>query len=269
MQSICEYCNSKKEHLYLMTLPCGYVVCYDHLKPSIQHVKDPFSSFNRSRTETKCLVCPDHYFNIEKCLEMAKNKSKFMEIGFIEHLKLVKEKIKSIENYIEDTDFFLDKYLAPVVNMIDLRREQLKKETNKKIDDAYFKTINEIDNIRSNFKQKAKSIDNKQFEELAKYEKNNGVKKTAEYFNDKLKELKSFEKDSIESLNKMIENFKTISFEYSASGLDSSKRYFRQASLDNEEYILGQKNRKIRERSVDVENHINFCFGKINYQSIN
>ncbi|CAF0867181.1 unnamed protein product [Brachionus calyciflorus] len=184
---------------------------------------------------------------------MAKNQSKLSEITFIEHLNMVREKKKSIENYLEDTDLFLHEYLAPVLNKIDLRREKLKQEANKKIDDAYFKIINEIENIKSSFKQKTNSIDNKKFEELAVCDKLNENSQKNEYFNDKLNKLKRFEEDFINSTSNMIENFKSIDFKYAKTVPKLDNRGFYNHTVINQE--LGEWNDK------------NFCFGKIKYKN--
>ncbi|RMZ95410.1 hypothetical protein BpHYR1_018382 [Brachionus plicatilis] len=208
MQSICEYCNAVKEHLYLITLPCGYVVCHDHFDSTNQYGLGVFAP------SLNCFVCKNHNISKKQCYEMAKNRSKLSKIKFLEHLDLVKNKIKYIQEYQNDTDLFLDNYLDPVLNKIDLRREQLKIEVNKKIDEAYFKMIDEIKGIRSNFKQKIGciSLDNEQFEEITKIEKMEKENKNRENFDDKLNKLKTYEKDIIDTANDMIEQLKDIDF---------------------------------------------------------
>lgn len=216
MQSVCEYCNAKKEHLYLMTLPCGYVVCYDHLKDlATQPIKRYNYYQSHELDKNKCLICKNHTIDIHQCFEMAKNRSKLSEIKFYEHLNLVKEKIKSVEEFQRDTDSFLNNYLDPILNKIDLRREQLKQEALKVIDDEYFKFIQQIENIRSNFIHETQlvSLDNKQFDDISKCEHIKDLNKKADYFNQKIKRLKNFEGDIIESANNLIKQFKKINFE--------------------------------------------------------
>ncbi|RMZ96751.1 hypothetical protein BpHYR1_000726 [Brachionus plicatilis] len=192
MQTICEHCNAKKEHLYLMTLPCGFVVCYDHLKSL--HETGSRNYYANSREY--CFMCNNSCCTFEKFFQMAKNKPKLSEIKFLEQLSMVKSKINTIENYQNDADNYLDKYLDPI------------------IDESYFKLMDEVKEIKANFKEKTGTIrlDKKQLEMMENCENKNFNERT-KYFNDKLNLLKNFE-NNIDTTYAMIDSLKSIDFEY-------------------------------------------------------
>ncbi|RNA01053.1 hypothetical protein BpHYR1_039661, partial [Brachionus plicatilis] len=71
----CDYCNLKPIDLHLLTLPCGYSVCYSHLKTQEE-------SF-------ECFICNDHTIDKQSSFKTIKNRKKMEKISILEEQKQI------------------------------------------------------------------------------------------------------------------------------------------------------------------------------------
>ncbi|CAF0977485.1 unnamed protein product [Brachionus calyciflorus] len=131
----CEYCNIFKEELYLITLPCGYIVCYEHV--------------NKSSNSIDCFMCKEHKIDLNSCLNMKKNRDKINEINRISKFKDLKLELEKINVVKSDPKYFIDE--CNLINKIDLKREQIKLEFDKNIDKSFQNLINQAKRLREEY----------------------------------------------------------------------------------------------------------------------
>ncbi|RNA09254.1 hypothetical protein BpHYR1_022547 [Brachionus plicatilis] len=125
----CDYCNEKKDAFGLLSLPCGYLVCSHHIKSA----EDNF----------KCFVCDEHIINRQLCLEMAGNRKKMEKMSFVEKEKDILNICDQIDQFKLDPKSFLEKFSDDIKNKIDLKREVLKTNFNKLVDNYYESLLND------------------------------------------------------------------------------------------------------------------------------
>ncbi|RNA09252.1 hypothetical protein BpHYR1_022545 [Brachionus plicatilis] len=126
----CDYCNEKKDAIGLLSLPCGYLVCSHHIKSA----EDNF----------KCFVCDEHMINRQLCLEMAGNRKKMEKMSFVEKEKDILNICDQIDQFKLDPKSFLEKFSDDIKNKIDLKREVLKTNFNKLVDNYYESLLNDV-----------------------------------------------------------------------------------------------------------------------------
>ncbi|RNA09253.1 hypothetical protein BpHYR1_022546 [Brachionus plicatilis] len=128
----CEYCNYNQDDLFLFTLPCGYLVCYDHIKPQ----EELFD----------CFLCADHKVDKKSCLQIKKNKNKLEKIVYQEKYESILSFCNQIGTIKQDVGSYLKDNLSDTSRRIDLKREILKSESINLIDDFY-------ESLKSNLKK--------------------------------------------------------------------------------------------------------------------
>lgn len=146
---LCEYCNVDQKELMIFVLPCGYSVCYDHIKS--QDVL------------FKCFKCGDHMIDKESCLNMRKNQEKLNNLQYLEKKQFFLEKCDQLDQLKKDYELIITGHFSKIVSEIDLKRECLKFELNEEVDKYSLNLIdyvkkfeeNSIDSIR----QKLDSLD--------------------------------------------------------------------------------------------------------------
>ncbi|CAF0747139.1 unnamed protein product [Brachionus calyciflorus] len=138
-----------------------FTICYlcnktsAYLTPEITKSKPFFNDFR--------IKCPKVKSNITLCLlcseevQFEKSISKQNESNDVSHFSAEKachnleEQIKYLENIAFDPHGFLEEYFFELVNKIDLRREELKKE----IDVQYEQILQDINSFRSSCENQA------------------------------------------------------------------------------------------------------------------
>ncbi|RNA09256.1 hypothetical protein BpHYR1_022549 [Brachionus plicatilis] len=133
----CEYCYKNQFDLLLFILPCGYSVCYEHL--------------TYQDTLFKCLVCQDHLIEKKSCFEMRKNRKKLDEMEFLELKQSILLSCDKIDILKKDIKFSVNENFSNVINQIDLKRELLKYELDKLVDDYHESLLKEVKNCESKF----------------------------------------------------------------------------------------------------------------------
>ncbi|RNA26391.1 hypothetical protein BpHYR1_034743 [Brachionus plicatilis] len=111
---LCEFCGKDMEDLYLLTLPCGYVVCHNHLK--IQDTK-----FN-------CLVCQDHFIETKICYEMRKNRTKLKKMEFFEKKKILFRAFEIIDELTQRRKYLLAQFEKKIDDHYLILKESLERE---------------------------------------------------------------------------------------------------------------------------------------------
>ncbi|CAF1104301.1 unnamed protein product [Brachionus calyciflorus] len=151
----CEYCNILREELYLITLPCGYIVCYDHLK-TLPNLVD-------------CFMCKEHIIDLNHCLNMKKNRDKIEEVKRLVKLTNLKQKLDKINSVKNDPKYFLDECFSNLTNKIDLRREQIKLEFSKSVDKSFQNIYQQVKSLQEeyekNLDKKLKDLEMSELEE--------------------------------------------------------------------------------------------------------
>lgn len=104
----CEYCNCEQDDLNLLTLPCGYLVCNEHIR-----YQDSFF---------ECIICKNHLIDKKGYLEMKKNERKIDEINFIEKKESILNLCDQIDTIKKEIESYLKNHLSKVNNKIDLKR---------------------------------------------------------------------------------------------------------------------------------------------------
>ncbi|RNA03315.1 hypothetical protein BpHYR1_041534, partial [Brachionus plicatilis] len=134
---ICEHCSCNQEDLFLFSLPCGYLVCYEH-------IISQDNSF-------ECLVCKDHQIDKDNCFQMKKNEKKLNQIIYNEKKQSILNLCDHVDSIKQDIGSYLKDCLSSVNSKIDLKRETLKAHFNKIIDDHYESLRSQVEEHESKF----------------------------------------------------------------------------------------------------------------------
>lgn len=192
----CEYCHSIQDELYLLTLPCGYLVCYNHIKPQ--------------ETLFKCLICQDHLIVRKCCFQMGKNRKKLDEIEFLEQKESILQTCDKIDILKKDINSSINEHSSDVISQIDLKRELLKNEFNELVDHHHQSLLKEFKNFESRFfDQIEPQIKEINTEQIRTYLSQSLDDKDIKSKNNYLSELKIKQFDE---LFIKLENFKSIKF---------------------------------------------------------
>ena len=129
----CDFCNAFKEDIYILVLPCGFSVCFDHI--------------NSQDVLFKCFKCLDHLIDKQQCLEIRKNKIKLSKIEFLNKRKLIFHEFDKIDKLKSNFEFSLNNHFTNIINQIDLKREILKKRFNEQVTEYSLSLINNLEKI--------------------------------------------------------------------------------------------------------------------------
>lgn len=133
----CEFCDKNQKDLYLLNLPCGFLVCSDHVISQDEMFI--------------CFVCNDHSINKTKCLEIRKNQKKIDQIKLLEEKNSILELCDKIDNLKTDPNCFFDNQFSSIINKIDLKKEILKLEFSKLVDAYHESLLKEVKCFQSDF----------------------------------------------------------------------------------------------------------------------
>ncbi|CAF1071171.1 unnamed protein product [Brachionus calyciflorus] len=123
-----------------ITLPCGFIIKYSDLKlRSSGH---------------KCFICNNHVLNINECLEMPVNQYNIKQRAYDIETKTYQILKSELEVYQQNPDFYLNESIKKVKGELDLKREELKAQLIKQIDNYYFELSKKIDEDYLNRKLK-------------------------------------------------------------------------------------------------------------------
>ncbi|CAF0756283.1 unnamed protein product [Brachionus calyciflorus] len=197
----CEYCSIIREEIYLITLPCGYIVCCDHLKTFPNLVE--------------CFMCKEHIIDLNHCLNMKKNRDKIDEINRMAKLTNLKQKLDKINSVKNDPKYFIDECFSNLTNKIDLRREQIKLEFSNSVDKSFQKIYHQVKRLQE------------------EYEKNLDKKLNDFEMNDLEENLDSIEIDNIEKIKikpmtSYLDQIEKINFQNSNYKIHFSDNYLGQ-----------------------------------------
>ncbi|CAF0845672.1 unnamed protein product [Brachionus calyciflorus] len=140
MTSTCSICEKNQDEYDLITLPCGYWICTDHISQDIEYFK--------------CKLC-NHLVNLSDLNKINRNLIVFKRH---EHAKLKKnlelnlEKFKSLKS---SSDLQVDKKYEEIKNAIDERRDELK---------AQF--ISKVNSYSQRLKKKARKLIKSQYNDI-------------------------------------------------------------------------------------------------------
>ena len=126
--NICKICNSKSDKIMITLSCCLYFACKEHLD---KHIKN-------GNGIVKCEICSEE-MSITKCLNSLRNKNLFTKFEIKSKRKGLKKELENFETFRKDPVYYVNESLKEIIRKIDLRREKLKLEINKKIDKITFK----------------------------------------------------------------------------------------------------------------------------------
>ncbi|CAF1018872.1 unnamed protein product [Brachionus calyciflorus] len=184
-KQLCEFCNKSTDDLYLITLPCGFVVCYDHIEDS-----------------NDCFMCHEHQISKNLFFSMKKNRIKIEEINRLSKIKLYQTKINDLKQIKNDPKYYVDELISNLINKIDLRREQIKLDLNLSVDKAFNDFYNQAECIKESY-EKILELRLKDFD-ISKLEKTLDSK-----------EIQIVEQNQLEPFFNLLEKLKNIDFENS------------------------------------------------------
>ncbi|CAF1011592.1 unnamed protein product [Brachionus calyciflorus] len=141
----CEQCRKKISDDYLINLPCGYLICLEHVTID---------------TLYKCHFCPNHTVVYNDFAEMHKNKIKLQEIRIREKIDDLKERKTFLMNVQKDPKSFIGEAFTTAIKTIDARKDTLidkfirrinecHDDLVKKVKDKEKLCVNELKNILS------------------------------------------------------------------------------------------------------------------------
>ncbi|CAF0858232.1 unnamed protein product [Brachionus calyciflorus] len=193
---LCEFCNKSIDDLYLITLTCGFVVCYDHIVDSIDF-----------------FMCHEHLINKNTCFSMKKNRNKIEEINRLSQIKLYQTKLNEIKEIKNDPKYYVNEFVSSLMNKIDVRREQIKLDLNLSVDKAFDDFYDQADCIKDNYEKflelKLKDLDFSKLEKILD-----------------IKEVQIVEQNQLNPFLNLIEKIKNIDFENSKFKLNFSSGDF-------------------------------------------
>lgn len=219
---------------FLCSLTCGYRVKYNVLK---------------DKTDGSiCWLCKTHPLDIQACLNMPFSQMNKKQKEFDLEMESFFNKKKSFDSYTVDLDFLIGESLAQVKYDLDLKREELKTITLKKIDEWFFELSKIVDNEyilkKKTFLDQLESLklfeqDIKQNKNIEKFEPN--VK--LNFLEEKLVDLKN----KIELMNTAISDLVQPTLEF----------FPYQMEIDN---FFGQIKKDISEAKIEltIENFSQF-----------
>ncbi|RNA31670.1 hypothetical protein BpHYR1_036209 [Brachionus plicatilis] len=132
----CEFCNTNREELFIFVLPCGYSVCYDHIK--------------NEDVLFKCFKCLDHLIDKQKCLEIRKNQTKLDTLRCLQRKEIALEKCDQVDDLRKNLNCSLNNHFLDMINRIDLKREILKNQINESVDNYCLLLIDHVKKLESN-----------------------------------------------------------------------------------------------------------------------
>ncbi|RNA03434.1 ubiquitin carboxyl-terminal hydrolase 7-like isoform X1 [Brachionus plicatilis] len=107
-----------------------------------------FKDIAYNKAKFICPVCQTHYITAEECFYMTRNKLVILKRSVELKKKDFLIDIKKIEANNENSKYYMDLCYKNLTNKIDIRREELKKEINQKIDEHYFTLLEQVDSIK-------------------------------------------------------------------------------------------------------------------------
>ncbi|RNA09255.1 hypothetical protein BpHYR1_022548, partial [Brachionus plicatilis] len=102
------------------------------------------SHINSAEDNFKCFVCDEHMINRQSCLQIPRNRKKMEKMSFVEKERDILKICDQIEKFKLDPKSFLEKASDDIINKIDLKREVLKTNLNKQVDNYYESLLNEV-----------------------------------------------------------------------------------------------------------------------------
>ncbi|RNA27027.1 NB-ARC domain-containing [Brachionus plicatilis] len=200
----CELCF-KIWHLEckLMTLTCGYVVCYDHLKQLEDHFE--------------CPICRNHQVDKHACFSMNKNQVKIKQEKYYQTIENLKNKLTEFDSIQQHLD--LEPFFTKLIKKVYSRKEELISLYLDKISlhtDQMVEQINHLKIVKQNeLNNLFKSLERNQLEDLLveKFDKKIRLEDSSRCFEAKSVVLNSKMKmltDKVSQINNLIENIKII-----------------------------------------------------------
>ena len=159
--NVCKLCISKSGNVLIILTCCTYPICKEHL--------DKYAE--SGVTVIKCQVCSQE-LNINSCLNTMRNREKIVDFEVKSNRKELKKNFEDFERLMNDPPFYLNKNLEELVNKINLRREELKVEITRKIDEYYMSMMDKIEESKKAvlkvFRQETELFRKDELEEIKK-----------------------------------------------------------------------------------------------------
>ncbi|CAF1084215.1 unnamed protein product [Brachionus calyciflorus] len=122
MNLFCDYCNEPKPlGSLLISLECGFRICLSHL--------------NQLTVDSTCLVCERHTISIGNCLRIPRNKGIIAQCRYQKICKHIQNDLGFLNQIRNDPDFFLDECSSRLINLLDIRRENILQSLDNQIKD--------------------------------------------------------------------------------------------------------------------------------------
>ena len=174
---ICKYPGCSKYFVNPVILNCGQTVCHEHIDDMLTN-----------NVLNKCYICklcnfeheiPTHGFIKNKIVAEMINESNHLtkdQKKIKDMLEGFQENIKKLKGIIADPSNYLYDYMAELKRLVDLQREELKKQ----VDEICLKIIEEIDRLYKEAKECLDKLDKKDMK--VDFEKYNKIVKYSEEY---------------------------------------------------------------------------------------
>ena len=183
--NFCKICNSKSDKIIITLTCCGYLECKEHLDKTIQN----------GNNIGKCEICSEE-IDIPRCLNILRNKNLITKFRIKSKRKNLEKELETFETLKKDPVYYMNESLKETIQKIYLRREELKMEVNKQIDEVYFEIMEEIkmktQKMLDQFKMESELLEKSEFIEakkILKEEINNDTTKILEILEKQMKKI--------------------------------------------------------------------------------
>ncbi|RNA15839.1 WD40 repeat-containing [Brachionus plicatilis] len=157
---LCDFCQAEREETCLLNLPCGYLVCFEHVE-SIS-------------LASCCFMCQEHSLYQAPCLNMKKNRVKLDKIDYFKIKNLVTASCDKIDSLKNDHQTDIKSHFSNIINRIDLKRELLKNQFNSLVDNHYMEMFTEgINKLDANLSSQFGTVNCKEYSSCV--ENQNGI----------------------------------------------------------------------------------------------
>lgn len=208
---LCEFCKVERQEPFLLNLPCGYLVCYEH----IESIK----------LASSCFMCQEHSLFQKACYEIKKNREKLKKIKYLEAKTLLTESLAKIDCLRDDNQIDIKKKISTILNQIDLKRELLKNELNGLIDKYYLELVDKAKSMETEIIERIKvelnKVDDGQVrEKLQSLSSLDSCNDDLSFYTNETKILSQLYEEKIEDFFKNYEKIEQIQFKEAKTWLN-------------------------------------------------
>ncbi|RNA22728.1 dynein regulator [Brachionus plicatilis] len=275
----CDYCGLELLKNSFLMLPCGYLVCSEHISDIVQ--------------SKWCIVCQSHELDIDKFMSMAMNKMVLNESKLKQKTLELNSSYSLLRSIRTDPQSYMSGHFQNLKNQLDLRRSELKQEITRQIDDHYDHLVGDLQENQEKYLKKIESkLKNAELEDIHtehEYRQEFNIKDRLDFIENKLIDLEKKIKNN-NLLKFDLDQYKLFGFskgtfdiekifgQFSMEKLANVKKYecvnsvhvhsnqvFCIDELESGEIVTSSKDKTIKIWDMYTGNCLNTLFGHTNW----